>query len=126
VAEQYSADGFDPPAPTTKLTVRNPDTGISTEEVFLLDTGAETSLITHRAIVVLGLQTFEDAQYKIEAFDGRVSQAKLVFCQILFAHYRFAGDFVVHDADFGIIGRNILNRFKIVLDGPHQSWELVP
>ncbi len=36
--------------------------------------------------------------------------------------YRFHGTFVVAEADYGILGRNILNLVLLTLDGPRLLW----
>jgi len=36
--------------------------------------------------------------------------------------YLFRGPFVVAEADYGILGRNILNLLLLTLDGPRLLW----
>ncbi len=39
---------------------------------------------------------------------------------------RFRGRFLLIDAEVGVVGRNVLNHVRLLLDGPALSWEEGP
>lgn len=57
-------------------------------------------------------------------FDGHRSVAKSVQLDLVFLSRTFKERFVVISSEIGILGRNVLNRFALLLDGPGLSWEL--
>jgi len=36
---------------------------------------------------------------------------------------KFAGEYLLVDLPIGILGRNILNNIRILLDGPRAKWD---
>jgi hypothetical protein len=52
-------------------------------------------------------------------FDGHKSIAQVVYLDLIFLNKTFKGKFLVINQDIGILGRNILNRISLLLDGPN-------
>jgi hypothetical protein len=91
----------------------------------LLDSGADATLLPRAAVARLGVVGTGE-RYDVVAFNGTMSQSETVRADLIFAGRRFRGRFLVIDAEVGIIGRNVLNHVRLLLDGPALSWEEWP
>jgi hypothetical protein len=121
---RYDTGQFDPPAPLTRVTLRNPDTGTTSSDVpMLLDTGADVSLIPRTSLKILDLITSQDRLYELKSFDGSTSYASVVQIELIFCNRTFRGQFLVINQAWGILGRNVLNALSLVFDGPNLSWD---
>jgi hypothetical protein len=60
------------------------------------------------------------------AFDGTINESEAVRAVLLFLNKTFRGRFLQLDSEVGIMGRNILNRLRLLLDGPALNWEERP
>jgi len=120
----YDANQFDPPAPLTRVTLRNPKNGSATSDIpMLLDTGADVSLIPHAALSALDLSASQDRLYELVSFDGSTSYTPVVQIELVFCNRTFRGQFLVIDQVCGILGRNVLNSLSLVFDGPNLAWD---
>jgi len=119
----YDASRYDPPAPVAIVSLRNPDTGETlSENVLLLDTGADITLLPRMAVEQIGIYPIADVSYELMAFDGSKSSAVVANLDMIFLDRRFRGRYVLIDADQGILGRDVLNHLSLLLDGPGQQW----
>ena len=119
----YDASLFNPPAPLAKVTLRNPDNGNSLSDVpMLLDTGADVTLIPQLSANQIDLTVEPNSGYELMAFDGSTSVAQVVQLDLLFLRRVFRGRFLLTKQGYGILGRDILNHVRIVLDGPYLRW----
>ena len=119
----YDTARFEPPAPISQVTLRNPDTGSTISDVtMLLDTGADVSLIPRASLKALNLSTTQDRLYELISFDGTISLAPIVQLELVFCNRTFKGQFLVIDRALGILGRNVLNSVSLVFDGPNFKW----
>lgn len=121
---KYDASLFDPPAPMARVTVRSPLRGISVLDVpLLIDSGADVSLLPLHPLTSLIDPRDEKGQYELEGFDGARSLATAVHLEVQFMGKIFRGSFLLIDQEYGILGRNILNRCSLLLDGPNLTWD---
>ena len=119
----YEAAGFEPPAPRARVVLRNPHSGAPVSDVpLLLDTGADVTLLPHRAVERLGVPLLPDQCYELMSFDGSRSFAPVVMLALLFLRRAFRGRYLLIEAERGIVGRDILNHVALLLDGPRQQW----
>jgi hypothetical protein len=124
VTQRYEAEGFDPAAPIARVTLKNVETGFSANGVrMLVDTGADATLLPAGALVKLGLTPVENPGYKLVGFDGSTSLASTAYVIILMGSIRVQADFPVIQQEYGIIGRDILNRLRLDLNGPMLIWD---
>ena len=65
-------------------------------------------------------------RYQLEAFDGATNESEAVRAVLVFLDKTFRGRFLQVDSEVGVIGRNVLNRVRLLLDGPAQNWEELP
>jgi len=89
----------------------------------LLDSGADLTLIPEMVIADFGQDVRLDKSVELESFDGRVSQAKSVEIDLIFPGLTFRGNVPLINSPVGVLGRNVLNRFAIFLDGPNLNWK---
>lgn len=123
----YDDRHYQPPAPVATLTLRTIDgTNITVANVVaLVDTGADVTLLPRWAIEQLGLQPKVDDSVQLAWFDGSTHSAESVELEVSFQGGRFQGRYALVDQPHGILGRNLLNYFRIQFDGPNKSWQRV-
>ena len=123
----YDAKQFTPPAPLARVTVRTRDHAKTVSDVpMLIDSGADATLIPQTCADRLGLRGEPQEDFVLIGFDGSTSPAKVVDAEVLFLGRTFRGEFPVIDDEVGILGRNVLNRLSLVLDGPRLNWREGP
>jgi hypothetical protein len=91
-----------------------------------IDSGADGTLIPQTCVDHLGLQGTLQEDFLLVGFNGSTSPAKVIDAEVLFLGRIFRGEFAITDDKVGILGRNVLNRLCIVLDGPRLSWREGP
>ncbi len=88
-----------------------------------MDSGSDLTLIPERFVKELNLELDQNESYELTGFDGHSTVAKSVQLDLVFLGRTFKGRFVVVNFETGILGRNVLNHFSLVLDGPGLSWD---
>ena len=115
---------FDPPAPVAMVSLRLINDGdVLTDVPMLIDSGADLTMVPATRVDQLKLDIRPEDDYPVEAFDGRRSVARSVKLELTFLGRTFRGRFLVLDSQTGILGRNVLNHFALLLDGPQLSWQ---
>ncbi len=118
-------DRLSPPAPFINVVARCPDTGFRTNELpALLDYGADRCVLPRR--VVTALELAEDGAESFAGFGGQVERLPL-----------FLVEFCIHDLkplqvravvgereDYILLGRDMLNTLRVLLDGPQLALEI--
>ena len=91
----------------------------------LIDTGADITLIPRILLPTLGVTdaSLKTADYVLVGFDGTRTPAYLVSLEIEFLDQKMPGDYSLTDDTVGVLGRDVLNRFRLVFDGPRLTWE---
>jgi len=119
----YDAENFEPPAPVAYVTLRNPATGALLSDVpMLIDTGADVTLLPSDTLEQLGIPAEEDSDFEVQVFDGEIKRLRLAKMELYVLGKKFAGEYLLVDRPIGILGRNILNNIRILLDGPRAKW----
>ena len=116
---------FDPPAPfvTIQVSPINQSEHTLTVEC-LIDTGADLSLIPQSLAVELNLAP-EDA-ILVEGFDGERQELQLFAVDIVVEDIHLNGlEVAAYPTSHAILGRDTLNRFQLLLDGPAQMSEFL-
>jgi Aspartyl protease len=122
----YDDRHFAPAAPIARVVLRHPDSGESIEDVpMLIDSGADATLVPRSAVASLGIQGTGE-RYRLEAFDGTTNESEAVRAVLVFLNKSFRGRFLPVESEVGVIGRNVLNCVRLLLDGPALDWEELP
>ena len=121
----YDGQHYQPPAPVAALTLRTLDgRNVTVADVLaVLDTGADVTLVPRWAVEQLGLIPQADESVKLAWFDGTTRAAESVELEASFQGGRFQGRYALVDQPHGIIGRNLLNHFRLLFDGPAKTWQ---
>jgi predicted aspartyl protease len=115
---------YEPPFPTLKATIRFEDERTESLSA-LLDSGADASLVPVALLDQLG--AFESEQATLRTHLGETLPVQLYLVNIEIDHHILPGVYVVAD-DIGediILGRDVLNKLPLFLDGPHQHTDIL-
>ena len=123
----YDSQLYQPPAPVVSLSLRTLDgrNQAVANVPALLDTGADVTLLPRWAVEQLGLTPQADGGVQLAWFDGSIRSAESVELEASFQGGRFQGRYAVIDQPHGIVGRNLLNHFRLHFDGPAKTWHRV-
>lgn len=88
----------------------------------LIDSGADVTLIPKAIATTIG-GVVGGQRYQLVGFDGATSESEAVQATVVFLNKRFRGQYLVVDAEIGILGRDVLNHLRLTLDGPKLEWE---
>jgi len=89
----------------------------------LIDSGADASMVPESVVSQLELDAGGCQEFEIEGIHASPTRVRAVFAELAFFRYTFRGDFLVTTRPWGILGRNILNRVRVLLDGPAHKWD---
>lgn len=113
------SDLYSPPAPVAKVVLRNPANGLEVTDVALIiDSGADVTLLPSASVELLGIAVDTETQYELKRFDDTVTYSPAVYADVIFAQTTFRGGYLLIEQEVGLLGRDILNHFSLVLDGP--------
>jgi hypothetical protein len=122
----YDKNGFTPAAPVARVILQHPESGQSIADVpLLIDSGADAALLPRFAVESLGI-TSTGERYRSEAFDGTTTESEAVRAVVIFLNKSFRGRFLQLESNVGVLGRNVLNHVRLLLDGPALNWEELP
>lgn len=122
----YDNDRFTPPAPVACVELRAPDRDECITDVpLLIDSGADVTLLPDSAVGSIGIVGTGE-RYQLVAFDGTLSESETVRVDLVFLGRRFRGRYLLTDAEFGVLGRDVLNHLRLMLDGPASRWDEWP
>ncbi len=119
------SDDYYPPAPGIAIQFGIPDERLSVGPIWaFFDTGADVSIIPLKYIRPLNMPA-EDRKY-LRSQWGEPRVVDTYFLDIGIENYRFPAVEVAADArgDEIVLGRNILNKLVITLNGPKQTVKL--
>jgi len=119
----YEAEAWEPPAPIVRATVRGPRGTAALNVPMLIDSGSDVSVVPEVVVQAVGA-SISPARTPIEFYSGAGESWDEARLSVEFARYRFEGLFLVAEASYGILGRNILNLLTLTLDGPALSWSM--
>jgi predicted aspartyl protease len=92
--------------------------------VAIVDTGADGTLIPQTFLDDIGAPLIDEVRMRSQW--GEPRRAQMFAVDVGIGDLRLPGVEVVGDEMSGeiILGRNILNRLKLLLDGPHERTEI--
>lgn len=122
----YHRNNSQTAAPIARVIVHNPNNpNRKTEALMLLDTGADVTLLPSAVIASAGIESIPDFYEELLAFDDSKVVAQVVLASIELEGRTIKGQFPVIEQSVGVIGRNVLNLFPVLFDGPRLTWEIL-
>ncbi len=121
----YEDKTENPPAPFISVQVRHMNYPERARELpAKLDTGADISAIPDSVIRTLGLREAE--RLLVSGFDGRIVQVVLYAVQIDLPNgQNLEINALGIPADYILLGRDVLNLLRLLLDGPALTLEIL-
>lgn len=114
---------FDPPAPVIEeVRVYDPLKIISKEAKGKLDSGADKSVIPETWIDEMKLLPAGEEQFS--GYNGRPEMKRKYFVHINLNGYTFFLDVISSHRTNVLLGRDILNQLKLVLNGKNENFEI--
>ncbi len=124
IAYRYNQQ-LEPPAPFVHATIQPPHRSRAVSDVpALLDTAADISVIPASIVDRLGLVPL--GEVPIGGFDGRVSRVLTYLVELTMRQFQPRVIRVVasRDEPCVLLGRDFLNAYRILLDGPRSRLEI--
>lgn len=88
----------------------------------MIDSGADTTLLPSEAVEKIGINAEENRAFEVQGFSGDTNVLKVARLDILFLNKTFKGEYLLIDRPIGVLGRNILNKLRIIFDGLRGEW----
>jgi hypothetical protein len=119
----YDATQYSPPAPVAEVALLSTQVTTRVDGVkLLIDSGADVTLLPRAAFERLGLPPQPDEKVELAGFDGSRTFAQAVTLDLLFLNRIYRSRYLLCDDAHGVLGRDVLNHVKLVLDGPQRLW----
>lgn len=116
---------YNPPIPACNIMLTAPSNSYSVNLTALLDTGADGTIVPVRHLQEIGARRAYEATLRSQWGEPRTVFLYLVDIQI--DELKLPGVYVVGDelSNEVVLGRNVLNRLRILLDGPTTSTQFL-
>jgi len=125
MSEAYSRSAR-PAMPALHVRLYSSDTERSTESLpALVDTGADATIVPIRQLLEIGAE--ETAPGWLRGITGERLPVALYFIDIHLDHLAIPGVRVIASVteEFILLGRDVLNKLPLLLDGPQQQTEVL-
>jgi len=120
---EYDKANYVPPAPSVEVSVSKPYSEESRKQRGKLDTGADISVIPFGFVRELGLVPAR--KLLARGYDGREGSVTTYYVNMSIQEFSFELVEVAATPRIDVLlGRDILNRLKMLLDGKALSFEL--
>jgi len=116
-------NSYDPPAPVLRVKIKRPLSNLSMEILAKLDTGADITVVPQEIIEKLRLVPV--SRISVSSFSGQRIFKYSYFADIEIQKYNFSMVEIIGGRRKNmLLGRNILNKLKIILDGKKLTFNL--
>lgn len=120
---KYDSVNYEPPAPIVKVVLFRPISKVSEEGVGKIDTGADMTVIPTSCVERLRLNPA--STILVRGYDGREEEVETYFVGIELAGFKFPlVEVMCSNRKDTLIGRDILNRLRVELNGKRLRFEL--
>lgn len=118
---KYDSNYNGPPVPVIKLKVSNPGTHSIAEDTFLVDSGADMSSIKKEIFDILDLQY--SSSTKVSGPTGREDKRFTAVVRLgsSLGINELIEVIIEPNTDENLLGRDLINKWKVLLDGPKQQ-----
>jgi predicted aspartyl protease len=115
---------FNPPAPVADVSISHPVTGAESDALRgKFDTGTDVTVIPEQLLTQLNLTA--KGHIWTRGYEGSYSQRSVYYVRITIEGFPVASVRCIATVRGDVlIGRNVLNRFFITLDGKRQTFAL--
>ncbi len=116
---------YRPAFPATEIVLHNPERERRTETVpALLDSGADGTLVPLAYLRQIVAPVIQETRMRSHWGEWRYVEQFLVELEI--AQLKVSGILVVGDevGDEIVLGRDVINKFRVLLDGPNQITDI--
>ena len=116
---------YDPPIPVCNVALSTPSTGQRVELTAIVDTGADGTIVPVRYLREIGARRAFEAGLRSQWGERRTASLYLVDLRI--GELTISGVYAIGD-ELGqeiVLGRNVLNRLRLLLDGPAALMQLL-
>lgn len=116
---------YNPAAPTCQITLSIASSGRRVNLIAMIDTGADASIVPIDSLRHIGARRVFEASLRSQWGERR--RVYLYLVDLLVENLTLPGVYVVGD-ELGnevILGRNVLNRLRLLLDGPAQIMQVL-
>lgn len=112
-------------SPITRIEVSNPSNSTNKfrDIKAILDTGAGRTFIPESIIEKLGLLNYTLIRVS-SPLDKSILSRKCYLVRIEFGGKSHEVEVLDISKDYAVIGRDILNQYKIILDAPNKVWSI--
>jgi len=115
--------GRNPPAPMINIGITNPETRSTATEVFLLDSGADITCLKEELLEKLSLEYC--GYVKVRSATGeQILRTAAVLLQTPVGDYELIDVTIASTVKINLLGRDLLNKWKVTLDGPNQQMTI--
>jgi predicted aspartyl protease len=115
-----------PPAPFVPIAVSHPDNPNAPDTISAakLDSGADITALP--ASLVKSLALPERNLVEVAGYDNQSVTIATYFAVIEVAHIRVNAEVIAVSEDYALLGRDVLNLLRLLLDGPALTLEILP
>ena len=115
---------IDPPAPFISIVVAHPLRSTSEQQVMAkIDSGADITALPMNVVQQLNLPT--NHFLEIAGYDNQVVSLPVYDTRLTLAHIRVRLETVAISENHAILGRDVLNLLRLMLDGPALTLEIL-
>lgn len=113
------------PAPQTSIELSNPSNNSKSLQVdAIVDTGAVMTCVPESVIKQLG-ESLIYSTIQVRDANGNIQERRTYRINIRITDYEYKNVEVIPiTKQYALIGRDILNQHKIILDAPNQKWSI--
>ena len=114
-----------PPAPFVHITVQRPDKAAAVPDVpAQLDTAADTTVVPASVVEILGLVQLGEAE--IMGFGGHITTVPTFLVSLAVREFEPILVKVLANPDEPcvLLGRDVLNQYRVLLDGPRLKLQI--
>ncbi|MEK7440722.1 MAG: hypothetical protein AABZ78_08010 [Chloroflexota bacterium] len=113
-----------PPAPFIQIQVAHPDHPLQLQTIAAkIDSGADVTAVPLSIVQRLNLPIMDVLE--ISGYDDRVSAIQTYFAIIELAKVRGRIQVIAISEEYALLGRDVLNHLRVLLDGPALALEIL-